>query len=324
MINKVMRAALKALSYPDIDIEHNYQLGRKVINATHMHILKPFYTAWDHEVKSFFGGEHCIPVRIFSPDDSHFHPIIIFFHGGGWVTGNIDTYDRVCCDIARLTGRIIISVDYRLAPEYRFPAGLEDCYSVVAEVFANLDIFGVNRTQVTIMGDSAGGNLAAAVSLMARDRGEFAIDSQILLYPATYNDHSASSPFPSIVENGTDFLLTSKKISDYLTLYRSKVEDLDNPYFAPLLCENLTNQPKTLIITAQFDPLRDEGEAFSLALRDEGNYVEYYCIPDALHGFFSLPSKFVHVRDAYDLINQFLDDVTDSICDSGVDLIVKE
>lgn len=308
-INKVMRAALKALSYPDIDIPKNYELERKVINATHPKLPATFYKKWDHKVASYGENSHDIPVRLYSPDGKNGHPIIIFFHGGGWVTGNIDTYDRICCDMAKITDRLVVSVDYQLAPEHPFPAGLEDCYAVTKEIFSDLSLLKVCPNDITLMGDSAGGNLAAAVSLLARDRGEFSVTSQVLIYPATYNDHTDKSPFKSVQENGTDFLLTSKKICDYLSLYKGCDDDLTSPYFAPLLCKDLSNQPKTLIITAEFDPLRDEGKAYGDALKQAGNFVKYRCIQDALHGFFSLPASFRHVKKAYYSINRFLREV---------------
>ena len=111
--------------------------------------------------------------------------MLLFFHGGGWVTGNIDSYDKVCTNMARLTRHIVVSVDYQLAPEYKFPAAPEDCYLVARELFLHSDLFGITPDQITLIGDSAGGNLAAVVSLMARDRGEFLPERRILLYPAT-------------------------------------------------------------------------------------------------------------------------------------------
>ena len=147
---------------------------------------------------------------------------------------------------------------------------------------------------------------AAAVSLMARDRGEFSVKKQILLYPAVYNDHTENSPFESVRTNGTGYLLTSKKICEYLDMYAADPLDKYNPYFAPYLAKDLSNQPDTLIITAEFDPLRDEGEAYGEKLLEFGNYAEAHRIPDALHGFFSLPYKYSHVKKAYELINKFL------------------
>jgi acetyl esterase/lipase len=164
----------------------------------------------------------------------------------------------------------------------------------------------VNDGDITLIGDSAGGNLAAAVSLMARDRGEFLPKRQILIYPSTWNDHSEVSPFSSIRENGTDYLLTSRRIQSVIELYRSSEEDMSNPYFAPLLAKDFSNQPRTLLITAEYCPLRDEGEAYGEKLRDAGNDVEIVRIRDALHAYLMLPPAFEHVRQTYDIINSFL------------------
>lgn len=305
-INKAMRAALKALSYPDIDIKKTYKVERQIIAITSKHLRKPPYRAWDHKVSC---GDHEIPVRIFSCSDSLWHPVLLFFHGGGWVTGNIDSYDKVCSHMAKITNHVVVSVDYRLAPEHPFPAALEDCYTVAREIFLNHNLLQTKQKQITLIGDSAGGNLAAAVSLLARDRGEFLPSSQILIYPATNNDHSENAPFPSIRENGTDYLLTSKRVCDFMELYQSSKQDLTNPYFAPLLAKDFSHQPHTLLITAEYCPLRDEGEAYGKKLRQAGNLVEIHRIPDSLHGFFSLPPRFVHVKKTYEIINRFLGEV---------------
>ena len=159
---------------------------------------------------------------------------------------------------------------------------------------------------VTLIGDSAGGNLAAALSLLARDRGEFLPRRQILVYPATYNDYSENSPFPSVQENGTDYLLTAGKMRDYLDLYAGSEADRQNPYFAPYLAEDLHDQPDTLILTAEYDPLRDEGEAYGKRLSEAGNQVRVKRIEGALHGFFALGIKHLHVRESFQYINEFL------------------
>lgn len=302
-INKVMRAALKALSYPDLNTTKSYPLQRRVINATHKHLMRPLYHIWDHKIAA---EDHDIPVRIFSPEIVGVFPLLIFFHGGGWVTGNIDSYDKVCANLAKHTMRTVVSVDYRLAPEYKFPAGLEDCYLATQEIFEFAPALGGDRDDITLIGDSAGGNLAAAVSLLARDRGGQMPKRQILLYPATFNDHTETSVFDSVRENGTDYLLTSKRVSDFMELYKSSDEDLKNPYFAPLLMEDLKNQPDTLIITAEYDPLRDEGEAYGERLAAAGNRVEIQRLSDALHGFMSLSPRYEHVKQSYFFINRFL------------------
>jgi acetyl esterase/lipase len=247
-----------------------------------------------------------IPVRVFHPGKHKNNGFLIFFHGGGWVTGNIDSYTKVCANMANQTGHTVISVDYRLAPENPFPAGVEDCYYAVREIFLNLDLLRCKSEDITLIGDSAGGNLAAAVSLMARDRGEFLPHRQILIYPATYHDHSENSPFASVMENGKDYLLTSKRIQDYMDMYVPDEDDRYSPYVAPILADDLSRQPDTLIITAEFDPLRDEGEAYGIRLRESGNHVMIYRMKDALHGFIALPKKSEYVVKCYEIINQFL------------------
>lgn len=303
-INKALRAAIAALSYPEIDVKKTYRLERELQKITAWRLKKPhLYRIWEHAVPR---GDHHIPVRIFAPSEDAAYPALIFFHGGGWVTGNIDSYDGVCADMAAITGRTVVSVDYRLAPEHRFPTGLEDCYAAAREIFLHSGQLGARPEEIALIGDSAGGNLAAAVSLMARDRGEFLPARQILIYPAVGNDHTETSPFPSVRENGTGYLLTAKRVRDFLELYRSSDGDLENPYFAPLLARDLSRQPDTLIVTAEYCPLRDEGEAYGARLRAAGNRAEIIRMPDALHGYFSLPVRFEPVRQTYDAINAFL------------------
>ncbi len=305
-INKAMRMALRALSYPELDLKKTYKLQRQLKTAAHP-VIKPLYEMWDHKVSV---GDYEIPVRIFLPSKQYaLKKLLIFFHGGGWVVGNIDTYTNICSHMAKQTGHVVISVDYRLAPEFRFPTAPEDCYAVMKEIYMNAELFDVKPEDITLIGDSAGGNLAAVVSLMARDRGFFVPARQILLYPSTDSNHSETSPYLSVIDYGTDFLLTSKRICDYMELYISSEEDLKNPYLAPMAARDLSNQPSTLIITAEYDPLRDEGEAYGRKLHEFGNQVEVYRMKDALHGFLSLPKHFVHVKRSYELMNRFLNKV---------------
>lgn len=302
-MNPFKKKALKALSRP-INLKKNYEIYRKLQKAINPY-FKPMYNLWDHKIMI---GDREIPVRIFLPKTHGIPKVLIFFHGGGWVTGNIDSYTNVCANMANQTKYMVISVDYRLAPENPFPAGVEDCYNVTREIFLNLKMLHCETEDITLIGDSAGGNLAAAVSLMARDRGEFLPDRQILIYPATYNDHSENSPYPSVRENGTDYILTSKRIQDYMDMYIQNEEDRYSPYVAPILAKHLSNQPETLIITAEYDPLRDEGEAYGIRLKESGNQVEIYRMEEALHGFFSLPWKSELVIKCYAIINEFLSD----------------
>lgn len=306
-INKAMRLALKALSYPDIDMKKVYKLQRTFQNITAAKVKLP-YKMWDTEIDA---GDHKVLTRIYEPDDTsrkrRRNKLMLFFHGGGWVTESVDTYNKVCVTLANETGCKVASVEYRLAPEFPFPAGLHDCAAVTREILTNPAELDVKPEDVVLIGDSAGGNFAAVVSMMMRDEGEMSIRSQILLYPATWNDHSENSKFQSVRDNGTDYLLTSKRISGYMELYCADKSDLQSPLVAPLLAENFSDMPRTLTITAEYDPLRDEGEYYTYKLKEAGNSTRLYRMRDALHGFFSLDAKYPQVRKSYKLINRFLD-----------------
>lgn len=307
-INKTMKKVLKALSYGDIEVE----TARYFANLKKLDPLKIFYKTIDFKI---FNEDYEVPTRIFLPhenaldgqhENEHSLPVLLYFHGGGWVTDSIDNYERICARLAKDTNHIVVSVEYRLAPEYPFPTGLEDCYAVAKAIYTDQFILNAAPDKITIIGDSAGGNLTAAVCLMARDRGEFMPKRQILIYPATNNDYSENSIFESVTQNGDGYLLTAKKMRDYLELYASREEDLQNPYLAPILETDLSHMPRTLIITAEYDPLRDEGEKYGANLREAGNQVEIYRIKDALHGFFALGIKYYHVQESFALINRFL------------------
>ncbi|MEA5039974.1 MAG: alpha/beta hydrolase [Clostridiaceae bacterium] len=310
-MNHAERTVLNALTNAYILINSHYKLYRKVLGLFNPR-LKPLYHLLDHRMT--VNGRD-IPVRVFRPRSGGYAKVLIFFHGGGWIAGNIDTYTRVCARMADQTGHIVISVNYRLAPENPFPAGLEDCYHVTREIFQSPYLLDCEKENITLIGDSAGGNLAAAVSLMARDRKDFLPPRQILLYPATYFDHSPCSPFPSVRENGEGYLLTSERVQYYMDMYVQNEKDKCNPYVAPLLAGDFSNQPKTLVITAEYDPLRDEGEAYGHRLRQAGNDASVFRIEGTLHGFLNLPVKSKAVRQCYDLINAFLRD-TENACES--------
>ena len=198
-INKAMRTVLKALSYGDI----NVQSSRAFANIKAIDPLKRFYRTIDTKI---YNGAYEVPTRIYLPGEElpapngmegNTLPVLLFLHGGGWVTESVDTYDRVCAGLAKDTGHAVVSVGYRLAPEFPFPAGLEDCYAVAKAIYTNRFLLNTDPSRITLIGDSAGGNLAAALSLMARDRGEFMPQQQVLIYPAVNNDYSEASPFPS-------------------------------------------------------------------------------------------------------------------------------
>ncbi|NLG05050.1 MAG: alpha/beta hydrolase [Clostridia bacterium] len=310
-----MRTVLKALSYGEIHVTSS----RVFANIKAIDPMKPFYKTIDTKI---YNDGHEVPIRIYMPSEDTLRiegmsgntlPVLLFMHGGGWITEGVETYDRVCAALAKNTGHVVVSVSYRLAPEHPFPAGLHDCYAVAKAIYTNRFLLNVDPDRITIIGDSAGGNLTAALSLMARDRGEFMPKRQILIYPALNNDYSEHSIYQSVTDNGTDFLLTRQKLVQYLDLYQNTQEDRQNPYFAPLIAEDLSHQPRTLIITAEFDPLRDEGEAYGKRLLEAGVEVSVHRIKDALHGFFALGIKYLHVEESFKIINQFLNEEKNSV-----------
>ena len=311
MINQTAKKILKALSFDGVEVE----AFRHMADLKRLDPMKIFYKKVDEKI---YNGSHAVPIRIFFPSEKSFREseekkhdiqdkkLLLFIHGGGWVTESIDNYERICARLANATGQYVVAVEYRLAPEDKFPVGLEDCYAVAKAVYSGDFMLNIRPENITLIGDSAGGNLCAALSLMARDRGEFMPNRQILIYPATYNDYTENSPFVSVKENGSDYLLTAGKMQDYIDLYARNEEDKKNPYFAPYIAEDLTNQPDTLILTCEFDPLRDEGEAYGERLKEAGNHVEIHRIKDALHGYFALGIKQLHVQESFTYINEFL------------------
>ena len=208
--------------------------------------------------------------------------------------------------MAQSTSQLVISVEYRLAPEHRFPTGFEDCYAVAKAVYGGQVLPGIDPEQITVMGDSAGGNLAAAVCMRARDTGDFSPKRQVLIYPALYNCYTEESPYESVQTNGIGYLLTSVKMEDYVRLYARSEEDRQNPYFAPLLAKDFSRLPDTLILTAEFDPLRDEGEDYGQRLRSAGCRVRVERIEGALHGYFALGIQHLYVQESFRHINRFL------------------
>lgn len=306
------KITLRALSSVNLNIKKNYRLYRKVQRI----ILTPIKPAYETLDEKIMVGEREIPVRVFSPPDIEKKGLMIFYHGGGWVTGDIDTYTPICSALAEACKQTVISIDYRLAPEYPFPKGLVDCYLATKKIYHHAEKLGIKPETITLIGDSAGGNLAAAVSLLAKKKKEFFPLKQILIYPATYYDHSEESPFPSVTENGEDFILTAKRIEDYMDLYVPIKKERLNPYVAPLLADDLSDQPSTLIITAEFDPLRDEGEAYAQKLREYGNTVRSFCIDGVIHGFLGNPLAVTEISKTHELIKIFLDEMVQKGPDS--------
>lgn len=226
------------------------------------------------------GSGGAIPIRIYRPAGERL-PIVVYFHGGGWVLGNIDTHDGYCRSLANASGAIVVSVDYRLAPEHKFPAAVEDAYDAVRWVSENAIAIGGRSGPLAVAGDSAGGNLAAVVPLMSRDRSGPSIGCQVLIYPITDRDLDTGS----YREVANDHFLTRDAMIWFWDEYCEPETDRDHAYLSPLRAENLQGLPPALVITAGYDPLRDEGEAYARKLRQAGVAVTLTRYDGMIHGF---------------------------------------
>lgn len=210
-------------------------------------------------------------------------PVIVYFHGGGWVVGSLDSHDATCRMLARSSGCVVVAVEYRLAPEHRFPAGLDDAETAFREIHANPQRFGGMPGVVAVMGDSAGANLAAAVCLRTRERGPAPI-AQLLVYPAV----DLRLGHPSIDTFREGFFLTRQDMVWFREQYLEDPALTTQPQVSPLLASDLSELPPAGIWTAGFDPLRDEGHAYAAALRAAGVCVAEHCFRDQVHGFFGM------------------------------------
>ena len=229
-------------------------------------------------------------VRAYTPRDAGHGalPLLVWLHGGGWVTGDLDSHDATCRALANASGCKIIAVDYRLAPEHKFPAGLDDCYAAVAWFAARGDELGIDPRRIAIAGDSAGGNLAAAVALMARHRGGPAIAFQLLVYPVTHHAFDT----PSYRQYGDGYLLSEEGMRWNWAHYLPDAAAGSNPLASPLLAPDLRGLPPALVIVAECDPLCDESEAYAKRLADAGVAVECRRYDGMLHAFFTLGQVF--------------------------------
>lgn len=238
------------------------------------------------EDRDISGPSGSIPVRIYTPEGSGPFPALVYFHGGGWVLGSIETHDPICRELAQSVGCVVISVDYRLAPEHPFPMPLEDCYAAVSWVARHATEIQCDAQRIAVGGDSAGGNLAAAVALTARDRGGPPLAFQLLIYPVT--DYAFDTD--SYQENGYGYFLTKDMMIWFWQHYLSNKDHGLCPQASPLRAERVSGLPPALVVTAEFDPLRDEGAAYAELLQAAGVPVVYRCYAGMIHGFLGLTS----------------------------------
>lgn len=240
-----------------------------------------------------------IEARLYMPEGAdEAPPLTLFYHGGGWVIGTLDTHDATCRALVQASGSALLSVAYRLAPEHPYPAPVEDCFDALAWAATNAASLGIDGARLAVAGDSAGGNLSAAVAIMSRDRGGPALRHQCLIYPVT--DHNFSTA--SYAENGGgNYFLGEETMRWFWALYLGDTTADAAPNAVILSTQNLSGLPSATVITAEFDPLRDEGMAYAARLTDARTDVDAAIAPGMIHGFFSM---FEAVPDAAEWINR--------------------
>jgi acetyl esterase len=249
------------------------------------HTMPPFEVelAAIHDIHFQSGG---IPIaaRLYRPITSKPLPAVAYYHGGGWVMGSIATHDFFCRQLACSAGCAVLSVEYRLAPEHRYPTAAEDCYAAVEWLQDASACFGVDPDRIAVAGDSSGGNLAAAVAILVRDRGRPPLRHQLLLYPVT----DANFERPSYIDNAQGYLLTTAMMRWFWDQYLGDRQVADAQLAAVLRTKDLTAVASATVLTAEFDPLRDEGAAYARRLDDAGVCNEYVCAPGMIHGFVAM------------------------------------
>ncbi len=225
-----------------------------------------------------------IPLRLYRPLGPAAGaplPALVYYHGGGWVIGDLDTHDVVCRQLAEQSGVVVVSVDYRMAPEHKFPAAVDDAFAALTWVAGSGAAHGIDGRRLAVGGDSAGGNLAAVVSIVARDRGGPAVSFQLLIYPVT--DMASDAPSHTAYANG--YLLTQDSMLWFIDHYLGSPQDASDWRASPLLAPSLDRLPRALVMTAGYDPLRDEGDEYARRLREAGNVVDHICYGGMIHGF---------------------------------------
>lgn len=243
-----------------------------------------------------------IKARIYQPVEQDGLPLIMFFHGGGFVQGDVYTHDHNCRRLALQNNAVVVSVEYRLAPEFPFPIPAEDCYEATCWAVEQAKELGANPHKLVVMGDSAGGNLATVVCMMSRDRGGPPISAQVLIYPAL----DATLSMPSINRLGKGYFLTKEKMEWYVGHYSRNEANKRHPHLSPLFADKLQDLPPALIITAEFDPLLDDGETYAKKLKEAGVPVEYREYKGMIHAFFSMPGFLREAHEAEDQVKRFV------------------
>jgi len=236
----------------------------------------------EHRVIS--GSNGYLPIRIYRPSDEPNLPVMLYLHGGGWVIGNMDGFEPTVRSLSNKGNFVVVQVQYQKAPEHPFPTPFNDCYSTLEWIVKNAQILKIDSTKIGVGGDSAGGNLAAAVAIKARDTGLVALAFQMLVYPCTGHDGS----LPSASSNAEGFGLTSKVMRWFESQYAPTQKELSNPYAFPAVSKDLSKLAPAIVVTAEYDPLADDGRLYAESLANAGVNVIFKEYEGAIHGFNAL------------------------------------
>jgi acetyl esterase len=244
----------------------------------------PKHPVYDVHDRTIPGPAGPIPVRVYRPSDAQGLPLLLWFHGGGWVTGNLDTHDQVCRLLCDESHAVVVSVDYRLAPEAKFPAAADDCMSAYEWALAHADEVHADASRIAIGGDSAGGNLAAVVALCALHEGLPQPRLQLLVYPVTdYEFESAA-----MIGNAKGYFLEAESMRWFYEHYASTPSDYEDWRFSPLRVPEVSGVAPAVVVTAEFDPLRDQGELYGQRLHAAGVPTQVVRAEGLIHGFFGM------------------------------------
>jgi acetyl esterase len=235
-----------------------------------------------------------VPIRLYRPELTDTPPVLVYFHGGGWVLGSLETHDAICRSLANEAQCVVVAVDYRLAPEHPFPQGLQDCQAVVRWVQDSSAEIGVDGERVAVGGDSAGGNLAAAVANSNRDENAKPLCHQLLIYPVI----DAEQATDSYRENAEGYLLTALGMKMFWDLYLGGAQATESALASPAMASDLSGLPPATVITAQYDPLRDEGEIYAERLNAAGNQVALRRWDGVFHGFVGFADRLIKGSEA--------------------------
>ena len=302
---KALLTAIEAAGQIDFDAVP-LEFAREQVEAGYSRMKIPVKQVGSVRDLSFPGPETDIPVRIYTPEGDGPFPVIVFFHGGGWVFFRLDAYDPICSHLCTIAKCIVVSVDYRLSPESKFPAATEDCLQAAIYISKHCRDWNGNPERIFLAGDSAGGNLAAVTALRLRDeytQSPIPIMGQILIYPVT--DYYKPEK-PSYVEFADGYGLTCGAMAWFWDKYLGNEHDSTNYLAAPLLASNLFRLPRALVIVSCCDPLRDEGIAYANRLSGAGVTVTLSVYDDMIHGFLSYLGILKQAKSAIEEIARWL------------------